>query len=130
MRGGLCYDSNDKNEGWNYESVIGGSQAFTENEWQNVTVTFVEGKDYTFYLNGVKQASIDVTTGKIVNTKKNIAKGINSITACTFFEEYPRCFIFDLATMHYPLKSAVFFNFSCNFFIGDIAPLNHCVSRS
>ena len=64
MRGGLCYDSNDKNEGWNYESVIGGSQALTENEWQNITVTFVEGKDYTFYLNGVKQASIDVTTGK------------------------------------------------------------------
>ena len=30
MRGGLCYDSNDKNEGWNYESVIGGSQALTE----------------------------------------------------------------------------------------------------
>ena len=63
MRGGLCYVPNDNGNGWSFESVIGGSQALSVNEWQNITVTFVEGGDYTFYLNGVKQASIDVTTG-------------------------------------------------------------------
>ncbi len=93
MRGGLCYDSNDKNEGWNYESVIGGSQALTENEWQNVTVTFVEGKDYTFYLNGVKQASIDVTTGKAesctLQDLMTAGDGLDGYMGDSFYSEDP-----------------------------------------
>lgn len=63
MRGGLCYVPGGNGNGWSFESVIGGSQALDVDQWQNITVTFVEGKDYTFYLNGVKQASVDVTTG-------------------------------------------------------------------
>lgn len=93
MRGGLCYDSNDKNEGWNYESVIGGSQALTENEWQNITVTFVEGKDYTFYLNGVKQASIDVTTGKAesctLQDLMTAGDGLDGYMGDSFYSEDP-----------------------------------------
>lgn len=93
MRGGLCYDSNDKNEGWNYESVIGGSQALTENEWQNVTVTFVEGKDYTFYLNGVKQASIDVTTGQAesctLQDLMTAGDGLDGYMGDSFYSEDP-----------------------------------------
>ncbi len=63
MRGGLCYVPGDNGNGWNYESVIGGSQALDVSEWQNITVTFVEGGNYIFYLNGIQQASVDVTTG-------------------------------------------------------------------
>lgn len=66
MRGGIGCAPEDGN-GWSYESVVGGSKALQAGEWQNITVTYKDGGDFTFFLNGEKQASITISEGKAGN---------------------------------------------------------------
>lgn len=71
MRGGVGCVPVSGGNGWDYETVIGGDEALTANEWQNVTVTYTDGGNFTFYKNGVKQATVSMTSGNAcVNTDK------------------------------------------------------------
>ena len=67
LRGGAGFVPTDilsTGNGWSYESAIGGDTPLTENEWQNITLTYKDNGDVTFYLNGEKQNAITVSDGK------------------------------------------------------------------
>ncbi|MBO5372603.1 MAG: Ig-like domain-containing protein [Lachnospiraceae bacterium] len=62
--------------GWNYESVVVGSQPLAASEWQNVTLTCKDGGSFTFYLNGEKQNSIAISEGAANNDTTCTLQGL------------------------------------------------------
>ncbi len=69
LRGGVGFVPDSGGNGWDYESVIGGDKALDEGVWQNITATYSDAtKDFTFYLNGQKQNSINMEDGNAKNT--------------------------------------------------------------
>ncbi len=74
LRGGVGFVPDSGGNGWNYESVIGGDKALDEGVWQNITATYSDAtKDFTFYLNGQKQNSINMNDG---NAKETTLQGL------------------------------------------------------
>ncbi len=53
--------------GWSYESGVIGSEPLTAGEWQNITVTYKDGGEFTFYKNGVEQGSASIADGNAGN---------------------------------------------------------------
>ncbi|MCI9003941.1 MAG: hypothetical protein HFH39_01590 [Lachnospiraceae bacterium] len=69
LRGGVGFVPASGGNGWDYESVIGGDKALDEGVWQNITATYSDAtKDFTFYLNGEKQNSINMEAGNAKGT--------------------------------------------------------------
>ncbi len=75
MRGGVG-NAPASGNGWSYESVIEGKQPLLAGEWQNVTVTYVDGGDFTFYVNGAKYGSKAIADGNANNDTTCTLQGL------------------------------------------------------